>query len=116
MSSVLCEQIADMRRKLQRISTSRVLFLDETALRLSAAPNHTLVLPGEEPFIVATETSSYAARYDMIAVCTGVETLLPKVFTPDERKGAAVRGVTERLLLHRISPDMPDTHPIACTR
>ena len=35
-----------MRRKLQKIATARMLFLDETALRLSAAPTHTIVLPG----------------------------------------------------------------------
>src|SRR4029078_12566304 len=98
VSPDLCEQIADMRRKLQKISTSRILFLDETALRLNAAPNHTLVLPGGASFVEATDTSSYAARYDMIAVCTGVETLLPKVFTPVERKGAAVRGVNSAML------------------
>ena len=98
VSPDLCDQIADMRRKLQKIATSRILFLDETALRLNAAPNHTLVLPGEQPFVEATDTSSYAARYDMIAVCSGVETLLPKVFTPAERKGAAVRGVNSAML------------------
>jgi hypothetical protein len=87
-----------MRRKLQRIATSRILFLDETALRLSAAPTHTLVLPGEQAYVIASETSSYAARYDMIAVCTGVETLLPKVFTPAERKGAEVLGVNSAML------------------
>ena len=48
--------------------------------------------------MLATDTSSYAARYDMIAVCTGVETLLPKVFTPAERKGAEVRGVNSAML------------------
>ena len=45
----LCDQIAAMRRKLQKIATARILFLDETALRLSAAPTHTIVLPGEQP-------------------------------------------------------------------
>ena len=54
VSPDLCDQIADMRRKLQKIATSRILFLDETALRLNAAPNHTLVLPGEQPFVEAT--------------------------------------------------------------
>ena len=87
-----------MRRKLQKIATARILFLDETALRLSAAPTHTIVLPGEQPYVLATDTSSYAARYDMIAVCSGVETLLPKVYTPAERKGAAVRGVNSAML------------------
>jgi hypothetical protein len=87
-----------MRRKLHKVATSRILFLDETALRLSAAPNRTLTLPGEHPYVEATETSTYAARYDMIAVCTGVETLLPKVYTPAERKGAAVRGINAAML------------------
>ena len=98
MSAGLCDQIASMRRKLQKIATARILFLDETALRLSAAPTHTIVLPGEQPYVLATDTSSYAARYDMIAVCSGVETLLPKVYTPAERKGAAVRGVNSAML------------------
>jgi hypothetical protein len=71
-----------MRRKLQKIATARILFLDETALRLSAAPTHTVVLPGEQPYVLATDTSSYAARYDMIAVCTGV---VLRVDSGDER-------------------------------
>jgi hypothetical protein len=37
VSAGLCEQIADMRRKLRRLGTHKVLFLDETALRLSEA-------------------------------------------------------------------------------
>lgn len=93
-----CEQIASLRRKLQRIDKRRVLFLDETHLRLSEAPNHTLVLPGEHAFVEATDTSSYAARYDMIAVCTGDRVLLPKIFTPKERAGADVRGINGAML------------------
>ena len=58
----MCDQIAAMRRKLQKIATARILFLDETALRLSAAPTHTIVLPGEQPYVLATDTSSYAAQ------------------------------------------------------
>jgi hypothetical protein len=87
-----------MRRKLQRIDKRRVLFLDETALRLNAAPNHTLVLPGEDSFVEATDTSSYAARYDMIAVCAGDRVLLPKIFSPKERAGADVRGINGPML------------------
>lgn len=87
-----------MRRKLQRIDKRRVLFLDETHLRLSEAANHTLVLPGEHAFVEATDTSSYAARYDMIAVCTGDRVLLPKIFSPKERAGADVRGINGPML------------------
>jgi len=98
VSSALCDEIASLRRKLQKNATARIVFLDETALRLSAAPTHTIVLPGEQAYVLASDTSSYAARYDMIAVCTGVETLLPKVFTPKERAGAQVRGVNSAML------------------
>lgn len=98
MSVDSCEQIASLRRKLQRIDKRNVLFLDETALRLNAAPNHTLTLPGEQPLVEATDTSSYAARYDMIAVCTGDQVLLPKIFSPAERRGADVRGINGAML------------------
>ena len=102
VSAGLCDQIADMRRKLQRIDKRRLLFIDETALRLSAAPTHTLVLPGEQAYVVATETSAYAARYDMIAVCAGDRVLLPKIFSPKERAGAEVRGINRSMLLQFI--------------
>lgn len=98
MSAAACEQIASLRRKLQRVDKRNVLFLDETALRLNAAPNHTLVLPGEQPFVEATDTSSYAARYDMIAVCNGERVLLPKIFSPAERRGADVKGINGAML------------------
>lgn len=94
----LCEQIAEMRRKLRKIGTHKVLFLDETALRLSEAPTHTVVLPGEQAYVVATETSSYSKRYDMIACCTGDQVLLPKIFTPKERSDASVRGINGLML------------------
>ena len=98
VSADLCEDIAQMRRKLSRLRSSHVLFLDETALRLSEAATHTIVLPSEQPFVLATETSSYAARYDMIACCTGDRVLLPKIYSPKERSDAAVRGVNGAML------------------
>ena len=91
-----------MRRKLQRIDKRRLLFLDETALRLSAAPTHTIVLPGEQAYVLATETSAYSRRYDMIACCAGDRVLLPKIFTPKERAGAEVRGINRSMLLQFI--------------
>ena len=102
MSPDLCDQIADLRRKLQRIDKRRLLFLDEVALRLSAAPTSTIVLPGEQAWVVATETSAYAARYDMIAVCTADRVLLPKIFSPKERADAEARGINGSMLLQFI--------------
>lgn len=102
VSAGLCDEIASMRRKLQRIDKRRVLFLDETALRLSAAPTHTIVLPGEQPYVLATETSAYSKRYDMIACCVGDRVLLPKIFSPKDRAGAEVRGINRSMLLQFI--------------
>lgn len=98
VSAELCEQIADIRRKIRRIGTRKVIFLDETALRISEAQTHTIVLPGESAFVEASNTSSYAARYDMIAACTSDRVLLPKVFAPNERKNADVRGINGSML------------------
>jgi hypothetical protein len=78
------------------------MFLDETALRLSEAPTHTLVLPGEQPYVIAEETSSYSLRYDMIAACVGDQVLPPKIFSPAERAGADVRGINREMLLQFI--------------
>jgi hypothetical protein len=91
-----------MRRKLRRLHTNHILFLDETAERLSEADNHTLVLPGESPYVIATETTSYSKRFDMIAVCAGDQVLLPKIFSPDERSDLGVKGINGRMLLQFI--------------
>jgi len=102
MSVETCEAIAKIRRKAQRVSKSRVMFGDEVHVRLSEAPTSTLVLPGEKQYVVATETSSYSKRFDMIAFCTGTEVLLPKIFTPAERASADVRGINQAMLLQFI--------------
>lgn len=99
MSSELCDQIATIRRKLQRIDKRRLLFLDETALRLNAAPTHTIVLPGEQPYLIVEDDTSYAARFDMIAVCTGDRVLLPKIFSPRDRAEELAKGINRRMLL-----------------
>jgi hypothetical protein len=94
VSSQLCEQIAKIRRKIQRIDKSKVLFLDETHKRLSDAATDTIVLPGEPSNIEVADTSSYAARYDMIACCTGKEVLPPIIYAPNERQ----KGINKRML------------------
>jgi hypothetical protein len=91
VAASLCDQIAKLRRRLQRIPTAQLLFLDETAVRISEAPPSTLVLPGEQPYVVVDDTSSYAARYDMIACCNGERVFPPKIFTPQER-GAGINA------------------------
>jgi transposase len=93
-----CEQVAQTRRKLQKRGLKNLMFLDETALRLSEAPTTTIVAPGESAYVIATETSSDAKRYDMIAACVGDRVLVPKIFTPKEKSDASVRGINGAML------------------
>jgi hypothetical protein len=46
---------------------------------------HTFVIEGEQPFVKATDTTSYAARYDMIACCSVDRTFPPIIYAPSER-------------------------------
>lgn len=101
VSSTLCEQIAKIRRKLQRIDKGKVLFLDETHKRLSDVVTDTIVLPGEPVYIEVADTSSYASRYDMIACCSGKEVLPPIIYAPDDR----AKGINKRML-HQYIQDL----------
>ena len=56
----------------------------------------------DDGIIEATDTSAYAARYDMIAVCSAERVLLPKIFTPNERADAEVKGINGAMLLQYI--------------
>jgi hypothetical protein len=98
VSADLCEQIAKLRRKLQRIGIGHILFLDETHKREGDVDSYTIVLPGEPPFIETSCTSSYATRYDMIACCSGRTTLPPIIYSPNERG----RGVNKDMLLEYV--------------
>jgi hypothetical protein len=98
----LCDDIGKMRRKLQRISKERVLFLDEVAVRLSEAPTGTIVLPGEQQYVLATDTTSYAKRFDMIACINGSRVFAPVIYTPKERADAGVKGINTEMLVDYI--------------
>lgn len=102
VSGSSCEQIAQLRRKLQRISKSRVLFLDETSVRLSEAPTTTLVVPGEQPYVLVEETASYSKRFDMIACINGDKTFAPCIYSPKERARAGAKGINTEMLIDYI--------------
>jgi hypothetical protein len=102
VSRELCEQIAKVRRKLQRISKEKILFLDETHKREGDCESFTIVLPGEPPYLTTTATSNYAARYDMIACCSGTTTFPPIIYTPKDRKEEQSRGINQEMLLEYI--------------
>src|SRR6202022_2961548 len=94
----MCEEIAKVRRKLQRIGTQHILVLDETHKREGDVDNYTIVLPGEPPYIETSATDSYASRYDMIACCSGYTVLPPIIYSHTERD----KGVTQAMLLEYI--------------
>jgi hypothetical protein len=98
VSADACEQIAHVRRKLQRIGIKHILFLDETHKREGDVDSYSIFLPGQPPFIQTSSTSSYAARYDMIACCSGHTALPPIIYAPKERG----RGVNQDMLLQFI--------------
>jgi hypothetical protein len=85
-----------------RLPKSNVLFIDETYLRLNAVPSKTLVAPGQSKFVVAEDTSAYAARYDMIACCSGTRVFPPKIFTPADRQALGVKGIRKHMILKYI--------------
>lgn len=93
-----CDAVATLRRKLQRVSNNRIIFLDETHMKINEVPRTTLVAPGEKPYVVVTDSSSYAARYDMIAAVVGNQTLPPIIFTPQDRRTRNVKGINSDML------------------
>jgi hypothetical protein len=98
VSASMCDEIASIRRKFQRIGTAHILVLDETHKRVGDVDNYTIVLPGEPPYIETEETSKYAAKYDMIACCSGERVLPPMIYSPSERG----TGITTAMLLQYV--------------
>ena len=94
----MCDEIAGMRRKIQRISKKKIIFMDEVAVKLNEGENYTLVLPGEKEYVTVTDTTSYSKRYDMIALCNGDRVLPPVIYTPKDRSGLNVKGITKKML------------------
>jgi len=98
VSPEMCEQIAKVRRKLQRIGVGHILFLDETLKREGDVDSYSIFLPGEPPLIESSCTSRYAARFDMIACCSGKSVLPPVIYAPKERG----KGIDTAMLLSHI--------------
>lgn len=102
VSKQFCDDVKVFRDWAKRINKHNLLFLDETYLRVGETSGHTLVIQGEAKFVESSNTSRYAPRYDMIACCSGNETLPPIIFSPEDRKGRGVQGVTSEMVLKYI--------------
>ncbi|CAF2678084.1 unnamed protein product [Rotaria sp. Silwood2] len=93
-----------LRRKIQRVSNNTIAFLDETHVKLNQlygfyTTGTTLVAPGEKPFVIVTDSSSYAAHYDMIAAIIGNRVLPPIIFTPEDRRTRNVKGINSDMFI-----------------
>jgi len=97
--------IAKMRRELMRMSKSKLLFLDETHIRMGIHPSHTLVAPGQHRYVVVEDTDQYAPRYDMIACVSAERVFPPIIFTPEDRVDWSVKGV-RKWMLHKYIHDI----------
>lgn len=99
VTSDFCDQIAKLRRKFRRIGAKHLLFGDETGRREGEIANHTIVLPGYKPFIKSSNVTSYAPRYDMIAVTAFDRVLLPTIFSPQDRLNESSKGINGRMFI-----------------
>ena len=52
--------IAKVRREFKRHAKAKLLFLDETYVRIDTSQTHTLVAPGEQAYVVVDDTDAYA--------------------------------------------------------
>ena len=105
VSKDLCQAIASLRRELMRHAKAKLLFLDETYVRIGTRQTHALLAPGEQAYVVVDDTDAYAPRYDMIAMiacCSGERMFPPIIFSPEDRQGMDVRGIRKWMLLQYI--------------
>ena len=58
VNSETCDAIAGIRKKIQRISKNKILFMDEVSVKLNEQQNYTIVLSGEKSYVIATDTTS----------------------------------------------------------
>jgi len=97
-----CDAIAAFRKKIHRTSNNKIVFIDETALKLNESEKSTIALPGESTYTIVEDDSSYSARYDMIGACSANQTFPPIIFSPEDRKRANVKGINSKMFIKYI--------------
>jgi hypothetical protein len=102
VSSELCDSIAELRRRIQQVDADHVLFLDEDPFKVSEAPSHNLVFPGESVNIDVDDNFPYITKYDMISCCTHKEVPPPKLFVHTERADSGVKEINRKLRIKHV--------------
>jgi hypothetical protein len=99
VSKQLCDEIEKIRHKLKNVSKRKIMFLDETHLKLNEAVRSTLIAPNETQYVIVSENTSYSKRYDMIACCSGSQVFPCMIYTPNERTRTGVKGINTKMLI-----------------
>jgi len=100
VSKKMCMDIARTRREFMRFSKRKLLFLDETYIRIGIHPSRTIVAPGQQRYVESGSTDAYAPRYDMIACVSADRVFPPMIFTPKDRVDWNVKGI-RKWMLHK---------------
>ena len=82
-------------KELSESSDERYLYI-----KINEGPRTTLVASGEKLYVIVTDSSLYAVRYDMIAVVVGNQALPPIIFTPQYRRARNMKGINGDMLVN----------------
>jgi hypothetical protein len=95
-----------IRRKLQRIDSHDLIFMDETNVKESISHRGGMSPAGTRAPLLVTDTSRYCARYDVMAsVC--LDGPLPmRVVTPEDRDISNQKGIDQEIFLDYLSDDL----------
>jgi hypothetical protein len=61
-------------------------------------PQQTLVVPGQQPFILVKEPSAYAKRYDFIGAVNGSQAIACMTLTPEDRSSRHIKGIRQEVI------------------
>ena len=99
LDSTYCENVIAFRRKAQRISIKKLVFVDQTNVNESYRRLYGLSPKGKKSPVSSRTTPRYTARVDVMGACVGDRVLDLDVLTPQARQRAGVKGYTKSRVL-----------------
>jgi hypothetical protein len=93
------DHVIDFRRKAQRISIKKLVFIDQTNVNESYRRGYGLAPKGKKATVTTRKASRYTPRVDVMGACVGDRVLDLDVLTPEQRRAAGVKGYTKKRVL-----------------
>ena len=93
-----CCDIPKAHLKLQHISNKKCIFLTKHP-KINEILQTTLVAPGEKPYIIVTNSSSYAAYFDMINAIAGGQVLPLIILSSYDRMIRQVKEINTEMFM-----------------